>query len=235
MILAAGRGERMRPLTDELPKPLLKVAGKPLIEHHLIKLQKIGVTDVVINLAWLGEKIEDYLQDGRRFGLTIHYSWESGGALETAGGIIKALPLLMEGESDVDQPFLVINGDIFIDYDFTHLPILAAETLAHLWLVDNPPHHLAGDFALQGQQLVSKETSISQTSYTFSGIGLYRRSFFSEFLSKKVVALAPLIRAAMSKGAVSGTKLTGLWTDVGTPARFQQINQQLAMQARTTS
>lgn len=226
MILAAGRGERMRPLTDNVPKPLLTVNDVPLIDYHLRKLQRIGVHQVVINLAWLGEKIVSYLQDGSRYGLSISYSWENDGALETAGGIIKALPQL----TDDDEPFLVVNGDIFLDYDFSGLPQLSASQLAHLWLVDNPSHNLAGDFTLQGNVLTTINESTPQPSYTFSGLGLYRPSFFQDFLSHRVMPLAPLIKAAIKKRAVSGQKLVGLWTDVGTPQRLEQLDLQLKQQ-----
>ena len=230
MILAAGRGERMRPLTDHIPKPLLKVAGTPLIEYHIMKLANIGVTDIVINLAWLGESIVDYLQDGEKLGVNIQYSWENDGALETAGGIIKALPKLAEK----DEPFLVVNGDIYIDYDFSALPTLTKKQLAHLWLVDNPSHNLSGDFHLKAGVLQSKqqaemkgETALQQHCFTFSGIGLYRPSLFDAYLNNQVMPLAPILIAAMNKQQVSGEKLSGLWTDVGTPERLQLLNEQL--------
>jgi N-acetyl-alpha-D-muramate 1-phosphate uridylyltransferase len=230
MILAAGRGERMRPLTDHLPKPLLKVADTPLIEYHIKKLATIGVKDIVINLAWLGECIVDYLQDGEKFGVNIQYSWENDGALETAGGIIKALPKLAEN----NDPFLVVNGDIYIDYDFTLLPTLTEQQQAHLWLVDNPPHNLSGDFHLKDGVLQSKqqaemkeETALQQHCFTFSGIGLYRPSLFDAYLDNQVMPLAPILIAAMEKQQVSGEKLSGLWTDVGTPERLQQLNKHI--------
>ncbi len=223
MILAAGRGERMRPLTDTLPKPLLTVNDVPLIDYHLKKLQRIGVKQVVINLAWLGEKIADYLQDGSRYDLSIDYSWETDGALETAGGIIQALPKL----SQDDQPFLVVNGDVFLDYDFSDFPQLADSKLAHLWLVNNPVHNPSGDFSLNGNLLELIDETVNRPSYTFSGLGLYRPSFFNEFLSQKVMPLAPVIKAGIAKGAVSAEVLSGLWTDVGTPQRLAQLNQEL--------
>ncbi len=230
MILAAGRGERMRPLTDVLPKPMLTVQSVPLIVHHLLKLQKVGITDIVINLAWLGEKIVEHLQDGARFGVNITYSWEKEGALETAGGIINALPLL----SDNDQPFLVVNGDIYVDYDFSNIKPLAQDQLAHLWLVDNPGHHLAGDFVLQHGMLKNlAEQSATEQSLTFSGIGLYRPSLFNDFLQQKVMALAPVLRAGIEQNAISGERLSGLWSDVGTPERLSAINELLAQNTRT--
>ena len=233
MILAAGRGERMRPLTDHCPKPLLKVAGVPLIEYHITKLAKIGVTDIVINLAWLGDAIVDYLQNGEKFGVNIYYSWENEGALETAGGIIKALPKLAEK----NEPFLVVNGDIFIDYDFSSLPQLNEQQEGHLWLVDNPSHNLSGDFDLIDGVVQNKsaiETNAAECStgakkqcFTFSGIGLYRPSLFDHYLDKKVMALAPVLKAAMDKQQISGELLTGLWTDVGTPERLKQLNENI--------
>ncbi|MDO6447330.1 nucleotidyltransferase family protein [Colwellia sp. 1_MG-2023] len=230
MILAAGRGERMRPLTDKCPKPLLCVAGIPLIEYHIKKLAKIGVSDIVINLAWLGERIVDYLQDGEKFGVNFQYSWENDGALETAGGIIKALPKLVEG----NEPFLVVNGDIYIDYDFSPLPHLTEKQQAHLWVVDNPPHNVSGDFYLNDGVLQSKQqaewegkTEIQKNCFTFSGIGLYRPSLFHAYLDHKVMPLAPILISAMKQQQVSGEKLSGVWTDVGTPERLQQLNMKI--------
>jgi MurNAc alpha-1-phosphate uridylyltransferase len=226
MILAAGRGERMRPLTDSCPKPLLKVAGIPLIEYHINKLVKIGVTDIVINLAWLGESIIEYLQRGERFGVNIHYSWESEGALETAGGIIKALPHLTHN----DDPFLVINGDIYIDYDFSCLPSLAKKSSAHLWLVENPSHNLTGDFYLRNgklQNITVLDVETDQKRYTFSGLGLYRPSLFKEYLNEEVMPLAPVLKTAINDQKISGELLIGLWTDVGTPKRLKELNESI--------
>lgn len=228
MILAAGRGERMRPLTDHYPKPLLKVAGIPLIEYHIKKLVSIGVKDIVINLAWLGDLIERYLQNGEKFGVNIHYSWEHEGALETAGGIIKALPNLTQE----NEPFLVVNGDIFIEYDFTNLPTLDVNQQAHLWLVDNPPHNLSGDFYLIKNHVHNKNladtgliTEAEKQTFTFSGLGLYRPSLFQTYLNQKVMPLAPVLKAAMDKQQITGELLSGLWTDVGTPERLAQLNE----------
>ncbi len=233
MILAAGRGERMRPLTDNTPKPLLKISGIPLIEHHLRKLAEVGITDIVINLAWLGDKIVEYFQDGSSLGVNIRYSWERGGALETAGGIIKALPLLCSSSSqdnNQDEPFLVVNGDIYIDYDYQHLPQLTDSQLAHLWLVENPAHNQQGDFRLVGGNVQNLTQLNASPTYTFSGIGLYRPSFFDEHLTETVVPLAPLLRKAIDKQCVAGTLLSGLWTDVGTPERLKQLDKQLQEQ-----
>lgn len=221
MILAAGRGERMRPLTDHLPKPLLTVNGVPLIQYHIEKLANIGVKDIVINIAWLAEKLVEYMQDGRQFGVNIHYSKESGRALETAGGIIKALPLLAE----CDDPFLVVNGDIFIDYDFSSLPTLTENQTAHLWLTQNPLHNTNGDFSLIDGLV--RDASNSSTNYTFCGIGLYRPSFFESYLNCKVMPLAPLIRDAISENRVAGSILQGKWTDVGTPERLERLEQEI--------
>ncbi|MDG1751019.1 MAG: nucleotidyltransferase family protein [Thalassotalea sp.] len=236
MILAAGRGERMRPLTDHCPKPLLKIAGIPLIEYHITKLAKIGVTDIVINLAWLGESIVEYLQSGEKLGVNIHYSWEKKGALETAGGIIKALPYLTQN----NEPFLVVNGDIYIDYDFSTLPLLNENQEAHLWLVKNPPHNLSGDFYLSDGFVMNKSvieanaenetadtTGLIKKCFTFSGIGLYKPSLFQKYLNKKVMPLAPILKAAMETQQVTGELLTGLWTDVGTPERLKQLNENI--------
>ena len=218
MILAAGRGERMRPLTDLTPKVLLKVGGKPLVQWHLEKLRSAGFERVVINHAWLGAQIEQALGDGRRFGLRIDYSQEAQ-ALETAGGIANALPLIGA------DPFLVVNGDIFTDLNFALLvPRLAAladtNLLAHLVLVDNPPHHPGGDFALTNQS-VSQD---GDARLTFSGIGIYRSELFSTIEAGKQAQLAPLLRAAMGRAAVSGERYRGLWYDVGTPARLAELN-----------
>jgi MurNAc alpha-1-phosphate uridylyltransferase len=214
MILAAGRGERMRPLTDSRPKPLLEAAGKPLIIHHIERLAAAGCRDIVINHAHLGAQIEDALGDGARWGTRIRYSPE-GTALETGGGIFKALPLLGRG------PFLVLNGDIWTDLDFARLE-LAAGLLAHLVLVDNPPHNPRGDFALNDGR-VSSEGS---PRYTFSGIGIYRPELFRD-CSPGAFPLAPLLRAAMARGLVSGEHHPGLWLDIGTPERLQALDRML--------
>lgn len=233
MILAAGRGERMKPLTDVCPKPLLKVQGIPLIEYHIRKLANIGIQDVVINIAWLGEQIVEYLQTGEKYGVNIQYSWEQEGALETAGGIMKALPLLQEN----NDPFLVINGDIFINYDFRDLPQLSETCLAHLWLTENPEHNPSGDFYLDNElvkNLPQNESASrflksddAKKSLTFSGIGLYRPSIFTPYQNNIVMPLAPILKNEIENNHISGSFLPGLWTDVGTPERLSQLNKSL--------
>ena len=209
MILAAGRGERLRPLTDITPKPLLEVRGKPLIVYHLEALARAGFTDVVINLSWLGEQIRSRLGDGADFGVNIEYSEEMQ-ALETAGGIRQALPLLSER-------FIVVNADVFTDYDFAALR--TADSAAHLVLVDNPQHNDRGDFSLH-QSSVGNSGS---PQHTFSGIAQYHRSFFAELEPGKQ-ALAPLLRKAADKGQVSGELFQGTWIDIGTVERLAQLN-----------
>jgi len=215
MILAAGRGERMRPLTDNLPKPLLKVAGKMLIEYHLEKLKAAQITEVVINHAWLGEKIEQALGDGTRYGLTIHYSAEVE-ALETAGGIINALPLLID---ERNNEFIVINGDIFCDYELSSLPS-SLSGLAHLLLVENPEHHLEGDFSLTNSGLLEQT---GENKQTFSGIGVYHADLFNDYPRGKL-ALAPILRKAMDQQQVTGEFYQGIWHDVGTPERLSELD-----------
>lgn len=213
LILAAGRGERMRPLTDHTPKPLLRAGGRALIEYHLSALVAAGFTDIVINHAHLGAQIEQALADGRRYGARIRYSAESE-ALETGGGIANALPLLG------DAPFLVVNGDIWTDYPYAHLSPPAG--LAHLVLVDNPSHHPGGDFALDGERVCEQ----GEPMLTFSGIGIYRPQLFAGCRPGKF-PLAPLLRRAMAQGAVSGEYYAGRWFDVGTPQRLQQLDEWL--------
>ena len=216
MILAAGRGERLRPLTDHTPKPLLKTGKHSLIEHHLYKLAQSGIHDIVINTAWLGEKIRQTLGNGEKYNLNIHYSDEGNQALETAGGIIKALPLLN------DEPFLIINGDIFTDYDFKQLIELKIKCEAHLVMVENPDHNHKGDFALENGYL--KNTG--DTLYTYSGIGIYTPQFFSGY-AEGIRALAPILKEKMAQHKVSGELYKGEWTDVGTAERLQQLYNQL--------
>lgn len=215
MILAAGRGERMRPLTDSLPKPLLTVKGIPLIEYHLHKLKGIGVQRVVINHAWLGDKIVAHLGDGSRFGMDIIYSSEIE-ALETAGGIAKALPLLTAEEN---APFIVVNGDIYTDFDFSLLPRDLPDYDAHLVLVENPAHHPDGDFSLRNDLVLAAQ----QQAHTFSGIAVYQPTFFASTRVAKQ-ALRPLFDRAIAEGRVSGQFYRGQWTDVGTPQRLAQLN-----------
>ncbi|MCA1805818.1 MAG: nucleotidyltransferase family protein [Xanthomonadaceae bacterium] len=214
MILAAGRGERMRPLTDHTPKPLLEVAGKPLIHYHIEALRQAGVQELVINIAHLGERIRACLGDGVELGVRIQYSQEPEGALETGGGIHQALPLLGE------KPFLVINGDVWTDYPFAALLQRGlGEDLAHLVLVPNPAQHPEGDFCLHEGRL--RETG--EPRLTFSGIGLYRPELFATCAPGRF-PLAPLLRDAMARGRVSGESYPGYWSDVGTPQRLRKLN-----------
>jgi MurNAc alpha-1-phosphate uridylyltransferase len=224
-LLAAGRGERMRPLTDNLPKPLLTIQNKSLLAWHLESLARSGIQKVVVNHAWLGEKIEASLGDGHQFGLNIQYSPE-GTALETAGGIGKALPLLCP-----EDYFLVINGDVFSpNLPITNLlevvPKLRSAThkvLAHLIMVPNPIQHPDGDFYLK-DSVVSDHLSVGAEKLTFSGIGIYHRDLFRELEIGVPVKLAPLLIKAMEQNKVSGEKYTGPWHDVGTPQRLQELN-----------
>jgi len=216
MILAAGRGERMRPLTDNTPKPLLEVAGKPLIVWHIERLAAAGIRDLVINHAHLGAQIERRLGDGSAWQVRIRYSAEGEGrALETGGGIFRALPLLGEA------PFLVVNADVWCDLDFA-VPRLAGDDLAHLVLVDNPAHNPDGDFALDGDR-VQRE---GRSRLTFSGIGVYQAALFSD-CSPGAFPLAPLLREAMDAGRVSGMHHLGQWSDIGTPQRLDELNRRL--------
>lgn len=264
MILAAGRGKRMRPLTDTTPKPLLRVAGKPLIVWHIERLVAGGIPDIIINHAWLGQQIETSLGDGRQFGARLHYSPEPV-ALETAGGIARALPFFGK------QPFLVINGDIWCDWD----PVLAGNSakalhsqkaLAWLLMVDNPQHNPDGDFGLaaplDAPALAASSIPIHKTCetptptpfsgvhlrddkqriglaqpLTFAGIGIYHPDLFLDVPSGAPAALAPVLRAAIEKDRVIGSRHTGEWVDVGTPERLQALDRRLAMQgqARYTS
>lgn len=231
MILAAGRGERMRPLTDHTPKPLLTAGGKPLIVWHIERLVQAGITELVINHAHLGQQIEDALGDGSQFGASIHYSPETT-ALETAGGIVQALPLLG------DEVFAVINGDIWSDYDFARLLERAcqlgfSDDLAHLVLVNNPEHHPSGDFLLHNGRLLPTHDlrlATSDSKYTFSGIGLYRPELFAGLTRGVAAPLAPLLRSAIAEGRVSGEHHAGYWLDVGTPQRLDELNQRLCAQ-----
>lgn len=218
MILAAGRGERLRPLTDSTPKPLLAAGGRPLIEHLIVDLARGGFTDLVVNTAHLGQQIESYLGDGGRYGVTIAYSRELE-ALETGGGIRQALPLLGEG------PFVVVNGDIATDFPFATLR-QRPNGLAHLVLVPNPEHHGAGDFALAGDSILPS----GEPRYTFSGIGVYRPELFADRPLGKF-PLAPLLRQAMADDQVSGELYRGLWMDIGTVERLAAFDQML--RART--
>lgn len=241
MILAAGRGERMRPLTDRLPKPLLEVGGRSLIEWHLLALARAGITDIVINLAWQGGRIPEALGDGARFGVSLRYSDEGPVALETGGGIFRALPLLGAG------PFLVVNGDVWTDYDFAQHPALDADALAALVLVPNPPQHPRGDFALRPRVLEAAagdsaaggpladvitdpallEAPDAPPRHTYSGIGVYRPEFFEGCVDGRF-PLLPLLRRAGAAGRLRGTLYQGLWSDVGTPERLRDLDERLA-------
>ncbi len=230
MILAAGRGERMRPLTDHTPKPLLEAGGKALIVWHIERLVASGVTELVINHAHLGAQIEAALGDGARFGARIRYSPETS-ALETAGGIANALPLLA---GDDDAPFAVINGDVYCDYDFAGLSERAAALhangdLAHLVLVDNPPHHPAGDFALRDGRITA--STMNPELLTFSGVGIYHPRLFAGIARGTVAPLAPLLREAIAQHKVSGEHHRGIWVDVGTPQRLAELDTQLRKEA----
>jgi len=233
MLLAAGRGERMRPLTDRIPKPLLEAGGKPLIVWHIEKLVHAGITELVINHAHLGVRIEAALGDGSRFGARIRYSPEAR-ALETAGGIANALPLLG------DEPFAVINSDIYCDYDFAHLAghaaaLQASGNAAHLVLVDNPPHHPNGDFALSGNRIYALPPSplTLPALLTFSGIGIYQPSLFGHIPRGSTAPLAPLLREQIVLGKISGEHYRGLWVDVGTPQRLAELDSQLCSLQQT--
>jgi MurNAc alpha-1-phosphate uridylyltransferase len=224
MILAAGRGERMRPLTDALPKPLLSVGGKPLIVWHIERLVRAGITELIINHAWLGALISKALGDGARYGAHIHYSPEAP-ALETAGGIAHAMTLLGH------EPFLVINGDIWCDWNPADAPRIGGELgAAQAWLLltDNPPHHPDGDFHLGPQGRVSVPAA-GEDALTYTGIGVYRPELFRGTDPDTPAPLAPLLRTAMAQGLVLGGRHAGSWTDVGTPQRLEELDQRLAV------
>jgi MurNAc alpha-1-phosphate uridylyltransferase len=216
MILAAGKGERLRPLTLHTPKPLVRAAGVPLIEYHVRALAAAGFTELVINHAWLGQQIEDYLGDGSRYGVSIAYSAE-GEPLETGGGIFQALPLLG------DQPFVLINGDIFTDYPFAELRQPLAGK-AHLVLVANPEHHAGGDFCLQAGQV--SDAQAGQVNLTYSGMAVLSPALFAG-CQAGAFKLAPLLRAAMAAGQVSGEQFSGCWVDVGTHERLAEVERLL--------
>ena len=216
MILAAGRGERMRPLTDTMPKPLLRVQGKPLIERHVERLAGAGIESIVVNLAWLGSMIRDALGDGSRFGVKIRYSEESPHALETAGGIFRALAMLGPA------PFLVVNGDILTDFPFARLALADARD-AHLVLVPNPTLHPRGDFGLEDGAAVAAAAD----QFTFSGIAVYRPAFFAG-CEDGTFPLKPLLVRAMAVRRCSAEVYRGIWEDVGTPARLEALNRQAA-------
>ncbi len=229
-VLAAGRGERMRPLTDDTPKPLLPVGGKPLIAWHLERLAAAGFTEVIINHAHLGEKIEAALGDGSRWRLKIRYSPEPPGALETAGGIANALPLLG------DEAFLVVNGDVYCDIDFGRFSgvtvgpavdsMVAAgkQPVAHLVMVANPAHHAGGDFSLDGHRIIFAQ---GEKTLTYAGIAVFSPSFFADVPCGSVMKLYPLLAAAIAAGTLTGERHAGRWVDVGSPQRLAALDQEL--------
>lgn len=227
LIFAAGLGERMRPLTDSTPKPLLRVGGKPLIEWHLEKLAALGVRDVVVNTSWLADQFPAALGDGARWHLRLHYAFEGDTPLETGGGMWNALPLLG------DAPFLLVNGDVWTDFDFAGLP-REPRGLAHLVMVDRPPQATHGDFALDADGLVRAD---GEHGLTYAGIGVYRPQLLEgwrEAVPDPVLAngkpkfpLAPLLRARMARGAITGEHHRGRWTDVGTPERLDRLDAEL--------
>lgn len=214
MILAAGLGTRMRPLTLKTPKPLLPLNGKPLIEYHVQRLVEAGFVDIVINHAWLGEQIEEYLGNGSQYGANIQYSAE-GDPLETAGGIRQALPLLVE---DSCEQFVVVNGDVFTNYPFAQLKDLNPKG-SYLVLVPNPEHNPTGDFVLENDQVISEGAD----RYTFSGISVLSADMFHHLSAGEPASLAPILRSEIDKGCVSGELFTGYWADVGTPQRLKEI------------
>ena len=243
LIFAAGLGERMRPLTNHTPKPLLEAGGKPLIVWHLEKLAAIGVCDVVINTSWLAEQFPQRLGDGERWGLKLHYVYEGPTPLETGGGMWNALPLLG------GEPFIAVNGDIWTDYDFSLATHKLLKGGAHLVLVDNPPQHPNGDFAIRPLALAQERgwqegewcevLSEGEPKFTFSGIGVYRPSLLDGWRdiigdapgadeSPPRFKLAPLLRAAMGRGVVTGERHLGRWTDVGTPERLAALDASLS-------
>ncbi len=216
-ILAAGRGERMRPLTDHTPKPLLVAGAKPLIVWHLERLAAAGFTEIVINHAHLGTLIEQTLGDGAPWGLHIQYSPEPPGALETAGGIATALPLIG------DEAFLVVNGDVYCDWDFNRARQLTGKT-AHLVMVTNPAHHSGGDFSLDGERVVYAN---SEQTFTYAGIGVFSPSFFSGVTPGTIMKLRPLLDTAIAAGTLTGERHDGRWVDVGTPQRLAELDLEL--------
>jgi MurNAc alpha-1-phosphate uridylyltransferase len=212
MILAAGRGERLRPITDSIPKPLVEVGGVPLIVHHINKLSNSGIKDIVINTAWLGEKLVEVLGDGSSYGVSIAWSHEMPGGLETAGGLRKALPLLGS------DPFLVVNGDTYIDADYSAFRVDESWNLAvHMWLTENPPHHPHGDFSLNGGMIASSP------AYTFTGIAVYSPDYIAEIPEERC-ALKPWFENWIKRDLISGELLRGTWFDVGTVQRLEEVN-----------
>jgi N-acetyl-alpha-D-muramate 1-phosphate uridylyltransferase len=217
MLLAAGRGERMRPLTDTVPKPLLPVGGKPLIVWHLQALRRAGIREVIINTSWLAQQLHAALGDGQQYGVTIHWSDEGPVALETAGGIIQALAFLGP------EPFLVVGADVWSDIDFARLR-LEPHSLAHLVLAENPAHHPRGDFGLSEGKVVERDSG----RFTYTGIGLYTPEFFAGYAPPIRLPLIEPLRRAIGAGRLSGELYRGAWCDVGTPQRLAQLEAQLA-------
>lgn len=235
IVLAAGLGERMRPLTEHTPKPLLHAGGKPLIAWHLEKLAAIGVRDVVVNTSWLADCFEPALGDGSRWGLQLHYVYERATPLETGGGLLNALPHLDDGDA-----FLAVNGDIWTDIDFATVP-REFDGDAHLVLVDNPGHNTNGDFGLRPDGRVVSEVEPGTERLTFAGVGMYRASLFDDWqtiarnepgitATPPRFRLAPLLRHAMQAGRVTSQHHRGVWTDVGTPQRLAELNERLKTQ-----
>jgi MurNAc alpha-1-phosphate uridylyltransferase len=215
VVLAAGRGVRLKPLTDATPKPLIEVRGKPLMVHHLERLRDAGLTQIHINTSWLAEKLQSYLGDGSRYGVHIHYSYEGPEPLETGGGLFKMLPAIGR------DPFLVVNGDVFTDFPFENLKhSLKPDFLAHLVMVANPMHHPKGDFHLSPAGHLRME---GEPKLTYSGIGVYRADFFKGCDAGKF-PLLPLFKEAMCSEALSGEHFSGLWSDVGTPESLDRLN-----------
>jgi len=217
MILAAGKGERMKPLTLKKPKPLLKAGGKPLLQYHIEALAAASVRDIVINTGIHGDRIESFFGNGAGFGVSIHYSHEGKEPLETGGGILRALPLLG------DSPFIVINADIWTDYDFSAMPA-AIDGLAHLVMVDNPRHNPQGDFALSGNLVKER----GRRMLTYSGMGVYDPGLFAG-LEGGVFPLAPLLGKSVRAGDVSGEYFSGKWFDIGTPERLELLERALCV------
>ena len=216
MVLAAGRGERMRPLTDTTPKPLIMLDQYRLIEYHLLNLARSGFTDIVINVAWLGEQIIETIGSGEQYNLNITYSNEGEQALETGGGIFNALPLLG------DEPFLVVNGDVWTDYPFEQLYNFKLKDRAHLIMVNNPEHNLQGDFFIESDRLVES----GNTKFTYSGVGVYAKAFFENCKTGKF-PLAPMIRNFITRDEISAELYQGKWIDVGTVDRLEKLRTEL--------
>ncbi|MFC3193472.1 N-acetylmuramate alpha-1-phosphate uridylyltransferase MurU [Marinicella sediminis] len=220
MILAAGRGERLRPLTDHTPKPLVSVRGKPLLQYHLEQLETAGFNELVINVCWLKEQIIQFINDyqAKHKQLNIQVIDEGQHALETGGGMLNALPLLGE------QPFLAINADLFTDFTFASLPTMATDVLAHLVLVENPAHNNDGDFSFDPPKV--SNPGIGQPTLTYSGIGVFHPRLFSTCQAGNVFSVTPLVRAACDEGLISGQLHQGAWNDVGSHQRLRELNAQ---------